>query len=256
MQANTAEWWHLFTQIGHIQVFHVDAAPHPHYEEIAHKWLDADEQLRAHRFQADDARRRFVLCRAALRSILCQQLHCANKLLAFSLGSFGKPFAKVGNEPQNISFNVSHNGSHGLVAIAPNGGLGIDLAEYTPRKKLDGLIKRVCSTQEQTHFQGLNASDKLNLFYKFWTIKEALAKAHGQGISLGVAGLEIPEKIRFGAKCGISQFPQIPNTAWFVEDIGTNNFAAAIVYEADHHNLKPISCNSADLLYSSRSTCS
>jgi len=56
-------------------------------------------------------------------------------------------------------------------------------------------------------------------------------KAHGKGLSLKVAELEIPEEMRRGATRCIGQFPQIPETSWCLEDIGTKDFAAAVAHE-------------------------
>ena len=70
------------------------------------------------------ARRRFVLCRGALRAILCGDLGCENERLTFGERRYGKPFALVDAMPAQISFNVSHSGRHGLIAVAQDGQLG------------------------------------------------------------------------------------------------------------------------------------
>jgi 4'-phosphopantetheinyl transferase len=224
-------WWHPFNRIGDIAIFHVDLIPHQGREAEAREWLDGEERSRWERFQSPVAQRRYVLCRAALRAILCRQIDCPNESLAFEAAQHGKPFALVDGRPASVSFNVSHSGNHGLIAVAPRGRLGVDVEERVPRRNLENLIEGVFSPEEKAELESLDGGQQLHAFFRFWTIKEALVKAHGKGLSMKVAELEIPEDMRRGATKSICQFAQIPETSWCLEDMGTREFAAAIAYE-------------------------
>lgn len=231
MITDADSWWRRFNSIADIAIFHVDLIPDQGREAEALTWLDGEERSRWQRFQAPVAKRRYVLCRAALRAILCRQIGCPNKSLAFQAAEHGKPFALIEGQPVSISFNVSHSGNHGLIAVAPSGRLGVDVEERAPRKKLENLIEGVFSPREQAELEALDGCQKLHKFFRFWTIKEALVKAHGKGLSMKVAELEIPHDMRHGATKTVGQFAQIPGTSWCLEDIGTGEFAAAIAYE-------------------------
>ena len=224
-------WWYPFKSIGDIAVIHVDLIPDRVREAEALAWLDGEERSRWQRFQSPVAQRRYVLCRAALRAVLCREVGCRNESLAFEAAKHGKPFALVDGKPASISFNVSHSGNHGLIAVAPRGRLGVDVEERAPRRNLDNLIEGVFSPREKAELESLEGCQQLYLFFRFWTIKEALVKAHGKGLSLKVAELEIPEDMRRGATRSIGQFAQIPETSWCMEDIGTSDFAAAVAHE-------------------------
>ena len=226
-------WWHPFKSVGDIAIYHVDLIPRLGCEAEALAWLDGEEVSRWQRFQSLAARRRFVLCRAALRAILCRQIDCTNESLAFVTAKYGKPFARVEGKPVATSFNVSHSGKHGLIAVAPSGRLGVDIEERSPRRNLENLIEGVFSSQEKAELKVLDGCQKLLLFFRFWTIKEALVKAHGKGLSLDVSELEIPAGMRHGATKSKCKFTQFPNLTWHVEDISTDEFAAAIAYEAE-----------------------
>lgn len=231
MISDADHWWHRFKRIGDIDIFHVDLIPDQGCEAEALAWLDGEERSRWGRFQSPVAQRRYVLCRAALRAILCRQIGCANESLAFEAAKHGKPFALVNGRPASISFNVSHSGNHGLIAVAPRGRLGVDVEERAPRRNLENLIEGVFSPREKAELESLDGCRQLRQFFRFWTIKEALVKAHGKGLSMKVAELEIPEDMRLGATKCIGQFAQIPDTTWCMEDMGTKEFAAAIAYE-------------------------
>ena len=228
---DTDRWWHPIKSIGEIAVVHVDLTHHQGREDNALACLDGEERSRWQRFLSPVAQRRFVLCRAALRAVLCREVGCPNESLVFEAAKHGKPFALVDGRSASISFNVSHSGNHGLIAVAPRGRLGVDVEERAPRRNLDNLIEGVFSPQEKAELESLEGSQQLHMFFRFWTIKEALVKAHGKGLSMKVAELEIPKEMRQGATRCIGQFAQIPQSTWCLEDIGTSDFAAAVAHE-------------------------
>lgn len=231
MISDTGRWWHPFKNTGDIAVIHVDLIPHQEREAEAFAQLDGNERSRWQRFQSPAAQRRYGLCRAALRAALCRQIGCPNESLAFKAAEHGKPFALVDGLPASISFNVSHSGNHGLIAVAPRGRLGVDVEERAPRRNLENLIEGVFSPRERAELESLDGCQQLHMFFRFWTIKEALVKAHGKGLSMEVAELEIPEDMRRGAARSIGRFAQIPDTSWCLEDIGSKDFAAAVAHD-------------------------
>ena len=224
-------WWKPFRQVGDATIVHLDLTLHASREASALSWLDCDERERWRKFEHAGARRRFVLCRAALRAILQEELRCDNERLAFGELRHGKPFALLDNTPVPISFNVSHSGRHGLIAIAPKGRLGVDVEERTDRRDFDRLIEAAFGPHEQIDLKRERASGKFHLFYKLWTVKEALIKALGTGLSLDPATFEAPAAMRQGATASAYRFPHIPEANWHIEDIGNEQFAAALAFD-------------------------
>ena len=227
------EWCQPFTQVDGVTVVHVDLAPHEANERRAWTWLDAEERRRAHRFQHVGARRRYVLCRASLRSLVCGELGCGNEHLAFGTSEHGKPFAIVDGLQAPIGSNVSHSGRHGLVALAPRGRVGVDVEERLPQRNLDMLIEAVLGPREQAEVDAAGGRRKLDLFLDLWTMKEALSKAQGMGLSMDVSGFEIPEDLRNCARSGVLRLPHMPDVEWRLENIGTDRFAAAVAHERE-----------------------
>ena len=224
-------WWRPFRKVGTATVLYVDLAPDASREAAALAWLDETEQSRWRRFRHDGARRRFALCRAALRAILCSQLGCRNQQLVFGASRHGKPYALVRGKPAPIGFNVSHGSAHGLIAFAAEGRLGVDVEEPSTTRDLDGLIGSVMGPDERAELAMARGKHRLQLFYRLWTVKEALIKALGSGFSLDVSRFEIPPAMRRGMKASEFQFPHIPTVRWWLEDLGNEHFAAAIAHE-------------------------
>ena len=225
-----APWWSDYVSTAGVSVLHVDLRPDQSREAEALTWLDREERSSWQRY-LPGPRRRFSLCRAALRSILCTVLDCRNEHLAFGVSKYGKPFALLTGVQSPISFNVSHSGNHGLVAVASGGRLGIDLEERVQKRHLDGLIEAVMRPEEQAELAALRGFERLGLFYRLWTFKEAAIKALGTGFSTDVSQFNVPPNLRRGDKMGTFRFPHVPSITWALEDLGNKDFAAALAYE-------------------------
>ena len=233
-------WWRPFCTAGDATVFHVDLSPQPDVERTALRWLSREEQDRWRKFRLEPPRREFALCRAALRVILCRWLSCTNGELAFEEGQHGKPAAHAGGRPASIHFNVSHSGRHGLIALAARGRLGVDVEVRDTRRNLDMLIDEALTAEEKSRLAGVGASCRRRLFFRIWTMKEALIKALGKGFSLNVSELEIPPALCNGPRLGDFRFPHIPGVLWRLENLGNAEFAAAIAHECSRQE-RPVS---------------
>ncbi len=228
-------WWTPLQVVDGIEIVHVDLALDDSREKEAMRWLDSIERDRWGRFVVDRARNEFALCRAALRTQLCERLGCGNERLSFGYGKYGKPFASVDGRPSPYAFNVSHSGTHGLIAFSATGVIGVDVEERRSRADIDGIAETVFGRNEQAAVASSSGTDKVDLFYRLWTIKEALIKVIGTGFSLNPSTFEVPVSMLHGGKsCGF-RFPHLPARAWKIADLGEERFAAAIAYEGSSH---------------------
>lgn len=212
-------------------VTHVDLTSDTDREAVAVSWLDEREQSRRERFLHPRPQRQFTLCRAALRRVLCRALHCSNEELSFGTSAYGKPFALVGGVPASIAFNVSHSGRHGLIAVAPRRRIGVDVEERSPRRDIDGDIRLLFSPEERARLNEANGHRRLELFWNLWTMKEALLKALGTGLSRDTTGFTIPTATSSGARRIDFRFPDMPSTRWQLQALDDTRFAAAVALE-------------------------
>lgn len=212
-------------------VTHVDLASDASRDAAALAWLDEPERSRRERFVQLRPRRRFTLCRAALREVVCRALHCANEELSFGTSAYGKPFALVRGVPASIAFNVSHSGRHGLVALSRKGRIGVDVEERSARRDIDGDIRLLFSPEERARLDGANGHRRLELFWSLWTMKEALLKALGTGLSRDTTSFTIPPAASFTAKRTVFRFPDVPATRWQLQALDDARFAAALAVE-------------------------
>ena len=194
-------------------------------------WLDGPEQARRRQFARSEPRREFTLCRAALRALLCRELDSGNEELSFGASEHGKPFALVGGLPAPVSFNVSHSGRHGLIAITPRGRIGVDVEDRKARRDMDDDIRLLFAPGEQAGLASVEGSSKADLFYSLWTMKEALVKAAGVGLRIDTTSFEIPPAMSRGANRCLVRLPVAPSVRWRLENLGNRRYAAALAVE-------------------------
>ena len=220
-------WWSSWRRTGGALILHVDLRPDPGREERAFALLDEHERARCDRFVVKGARGRYALCRAALRINLCDRLGCSNDELSFGYLEHGKPFAKVNGTSSAASFNVSHSGEHGLIGFAEHAGFGVDLEVRAPGRDIDGIGRSVYGPREQLALAAAAGREKEDLFYRLWSLKEALIKALGTGFSLSPARFEVPSPMIEGERSAVFRFPHLPDEPYRLEDLGEPRFAAA-----------------------------
>ena len=174
-----------------------------------------------------------------MRGALCERLRCANEDLRFVALQHGKPAAFVGTTPASLSFNVSHGGNHGLIAFAPHGRLGVDIEERNLRHDPDGEIRKVFTPDEQDALASAAGRDQdPTVLSSCGHLKEAVIKALGTGFSLDTATFELPRPMyRDGRRQArfelppLRQLPQHAGVQWRLDDLGTDDFAAAVARE-------------------------
>ena len=229
MTKSTGPWWSPWREVDGATILHVDLTSDAERETYALSLLDDEEGTRWRRFLSERARREFALCRAALRVSLCERLGCENRALSFGYGEHGKPFAKVDGQRARIGFNVSHSGRHGLIAIAAHDGIGVDVEVRVAQRDLEGIGSLVYGPAER-RLLAAAGREKVHLFYRLWSMKEALIKAIGAGFSLSPARFEVPAPMLHGDQSGMFRFPLAPESEWRLLDLGETRFAAALAY--------------------------
>ena len=153
--------------------------------------LSADELVRAGRLAFEPLRRRFVLGRAALREILGCYLGRSPADLTFGRGPHGKPYLLPARDNECLRFNLSHSDDLAMVALIPQRAVGVDLERMRPMAGIDDMVARYFAPAERLAFAGAPAADRLSVFYRYWTLKEAHLKASGVGLDRPAAAVDV-----------------------------------------------------------------
>jgi 4'-phosphopantetheinyl transferase len=151
--------------------------------------LSDEEQARAARFRFDRDRRRFVVARGIVRSILGSMLSVAPERVRFRYGDRGKPYLADEFAAERLGFNVAHSEDHGMFAVASSGDVGVDIEAI--RTVTEGIAERFFSPREAAAIRALPASLRETAFFQCWTRKEAYVKALGDGLSHPLDGFDV-----------------------------------------------------------------
>ena len=146
--------------------------------------LSPDELKRAERFFFQRHRRRFVIARGRLRQLLGERLGVAPREIRLVYGANGKP--RLADEA--MRFSVSHSAEIALFAFSQAREVGVDIEAVRPIESADAIAAHILSQRERRAYAA--ARDKVAAFLRFWTRKEALAKAIGEGLSIPPEKLE------------------------------------------------------------------
>jgi 4'-phosphopantetheinyl transferase len=147
-----------------------------------HLWntLSRGEKVRANRFLRVEDRALFALTRGALRCLLGEATDVPADEIAFAEGLYGKPSISGASGPH---FNVSHSGCWALIGFSDSRDIGVDIEFMRAAGDELDLARSYFSAAEYRSLEGLANGILVSSFYKIWTCKEAVLKAHGVGIS-------------------------------------------------------------------------
>ncbi len=166
-----------------IEIVYGAVNPHP---ELADDWriLDKTEQQRASRIGNPLARTRYIKLRALTRRLLAKRLNCRPDDLTIAHGAHGKPFLP----DHKFHFNLSHSHDQFALALSDAGEVGVDLERFNPPRPLHvaRLARRCFANDELAFWQNQPTARQWQVFFQFWTLKEALVKASGLGIQAGL----------------------------------------------------------------------
>lgn len=203
----------------------VDAAP----PALLVRWracLDAQELARADRFYFDADREIYLAAHWLLRQALSHAGPLAPDSWQFAVEQNGKPRIAPGLGYRSLNFNLSHTRGFVACAVGYDAEIGVDVERIAPEHAGIDIAERYFSATEIALMRAAPAADRAMIFFRLWTLKEALIKATGEGLSRAL------DTFSFSfAPTAIAFHPPDPNEAarWmFLEERPTPHHALAL----------------------------
>lgn len=100
----------------------------------------------------------------------------------------GKPILINSRE---INFSLSYSKNIVVIGIYKNFEIGVDIEWINNDFPCEEVIQSILSYEELKKHNVLGTNEKLKNFYFYWTIKESLTKATGQGLNVGFNNISI-----------------------------------------------------------------
>jgi 4'-phosphopantetheinyl transferase len=152
--------------------------------------LSEDEIERAQRFHFQKDRNEYVCCRGFLRETLGSYLGISPDEIIFDYGQNGKPELVNSSVAGKIKFNLSHSKEYAVLALTHTDEIGVDIELIKNIPEMFDIAQELYTENENDLLK--NASDESkNIFFRFWTRKEAIIKAVGKGLSAPLKMIDV-----------------------------------------------------------------
>lgn len=154
----------------------------PRYEAL----LSEDERARRNRFRFAKDRRRYLVTRALVRTVLSRYAMVRPEEWVFSAGPRGRPRVFSPSPAPPLEFNISHSADLVMLGVTSGRTLGIDAESLELREAdIEGL-DRYFAPEESAALLRLPPVCRRRRFFELWTLKESYIKARGMGLAIAL----------------------------------------------------------------------
>lgn len=143
--------------------------------------LSSDEEDRAEEFYFERDRRRFIVGRGILRTLLSGYTGIPAAEVAFRYGMYGKPELGA-HDGRQLHFNVAHTEALALFAFAWSGLVGIDVEHLRELPDWESIVRTCFPEDDRAKVRAAAPEARRLEFFRAWTRQEARLKALGRGI--------------------------------------------------------------------------
>jgi 4'-phosphopantetheinyl transferase len=141
------------------------------------------ERERFHRFHFERDRHAYLLAHGLVRLALSRYRRVHPRDWTFAPDINGKPFI-TGPSLHPLKFNLTHSAGIVACAIAERMDVGVDAENMGRTSSLMDVARAVFAPEELRSLEQTRESGRAELFFTYWTLKEAYVKARGLGLSM------------------------------------------------------------------------
>ena len=150
--------------------------------------LSDDERARYVRFHFARDARDYAAAHALLRTTLSRYTDRAPARWRFDKTEHGKPFL-IDHDALHASFSLSHTRGMVACAVTSDVDVGVDVECVDREVNAAAIAERFFAPAETRLLRQLGPDAQRDRFFDLWTLKEALLKALGAGLTMPLASL-------------------------------------------------------------------
>jgi 4'-phosphopantetheinyl transferase len=146
--------------------------------------LDEEERHRHARFLRAEDRALFLVSHALTRIVAGHHVAIAPRAVRYAcrVAMYEKP--RFGDPASELRFSISHSGARVVVAISRGVTLGVDVERVGATGPDASMIGSVLCPTERHAFMAMPSPAHPWAFCRYWTRKEAVLKATGDGLEV------------------------------------------------------------------------
>ncbi len=193
---------------GEVHVWRISLLPDRTWFSAFESELSEYERARGGRFHYRSDAEKYIVAHGALRMILGAYAGVRPRELVFSRSAFGKPSLIHGEGAHaGLRFNMADSGEVALVAVSNGREVGVDIERMKAGGDLSGAALRCFCESEMEAYRAAPTERRGDVFYTFWSRKEAYIKARGEGMSMVLRDIDV------------SVAPALLDRRWTLEDL-------------------------------------
>ena len=194
-------------------------------EEQLRPVLSVEEKSRVNDFVYEKDAVKYTCNHVFRKNVLAKYLSIPASTIQYGYTNFGKPYVK--NAP--INFSHAYRNNKALLAIYLEATVGIDLEEIKTLQDPKTFSEYSFSKQENEHiFQKATMNE--DVFFTYWTFKEAYIKATGTGLNVDISQLNLADFYEQETNA----LSWSKNKVWTIKRLNVDNgFKAAFAVEGN-----------------------
>jgi 4'-phosphopantetheinyl transferase len=190
-------------------------------------FLSTEEKIHASRLRIGQAQNNFTIGRACLRILLGNALEIDPREVVIAVGAHGKPETPAIGA-HRISFNIAHSKDTILIALCRLGDIGVDIEHLDRATDIMEVAEAHFTRNESNSLEAIaNLEERRKTFYHYWTRKEAVGKAEGQGLLLPLNSFDVSFKSMTLQPVRVNESPGKEGKLYFVTDLDLGTKAVA-----------------------------
>lgn len=145
--------------------------------------LAPDEQEHYRRFYFAKDRAQYLVAHVLVREVLSKYVDRPPAEWRFSTNLYGRPEIEPDHNAPRLRFNLTHTDGLCACVVTQTLDCGIDAEDITRRHNLQIISDRIFAPPEREVIGDCCNVESRELFFRYWTLREAYCKARGLGLS-------------------------------------------------------------------------
>jgi 4'-phosphopantetheinyl transferase len=148
-------------------------------ESVFALYLSEADYRESERFKTHLLQQRFLASRYVLKRVLADLADQPADQIQIERTPTGKPYLRH----VAFTFNLSHSQNQFVLGLTGDGEIGVDIEIGLTLETAREVASRVLCQEELDYWANLPEPEQAGAFGRYWTLKEAILKATGEGLS-------------------------------------------------------------------------
>jgi 4'-phosphopantetheinyl transferase len=158
----------------------------PAWDGLCDVLSEAEREQLERRLRASD-RELYLAAHGLLRVVLGHYLGLAPAAVLLGAGEHGKPYLESGPA---LELSLTHSAGVAAVALSALGPVGVDVESPARRCQPGEIAERYFTARETAAILAVPEARRGRRFFLYWTVKEAVLKAAGTGLTAPLHSVE------------------------------------------------------------------